>query len=92
MRDYECRCGITKAFGSMAPPQCSRCLVCGTSLHYVEGLDPAKRNEIDWPYPEAHRFDERQEVETDEGMKTLTVCVYCGKSRRAIEAVERART
>jgi hypothetical protein len=72
---YRCKCGLHEAWGSMPPPRCLECEKCETTL---------ASDSLSHGRAEPHEFS-TQGVETNEGMKGLDVCVWCGKSRRELE-------
>jgi hypothetical protein len=77
MRYYRCRCGKLEAHCSgMLPHPCTGCPDCGTNLAEAPGAHKA-------PLP--HAFVVGQ-VETDEGMKPLSRCTWCMKTRRQLES------
>lgn len=78
MQYYRCRCGVSEAYGSMAPYACTRCPKCGSNL----ALGPEAHRE-----PKPHEFVPTM-VETDEGPKPLSRCIYCNRTRGAIEKEE----
>ena len=75
MRYYRCKCGGTESWGSMGPTPCQRCKKCGSNL----AGSPESHRE-----PEPHKWMPST-VETDEGDKILTVCVWCGVSKRELD-------
>ena len=76
MRWYRCKCGSFTSFGSDSPAQCDYCPKCGSNL----ASSPSLHRD---PLP--HKFEYIEEVETDEGTKTLTSCIYCYRTRKQIE-------
>jgi hypothetical protein len=71
MQYYRCKCGKLEAYGSMGPDPCRGCDECGTNL----------TTHPDFHHPPVpHRY-EAQPVETDEGVKMLTQCTWCGKHK-----------
>jgi hypothetical protein len=81
MRYYRCRCGKLTSYGSMGPNRCSWCEDCETGLADHPDRHPTERVDHHWV---------ENEVETDEGMKPLTVCSWC--QRRKVSEVERTKT
>lgn len=75
MQYYRCKCGTHEAYGSMSPPRCAGCEQCGTDL----STHPDFHRK---PLP--HDFSSVQSVETDEGKKTITLCRYCGKTKKEL--------
>lgn len=75
MMYYRCKCGKCEAWGSMPPNPCDGCDDCGTNL--------SAHPDFHSP-PEPHNPN-TQMVETDEGMKPLTRCLWCGKKLQGIE-------
>lgn len=76
MQYYRCRCGKLESWGSMSPARCIGCANCGTNL---------AQHPDDHKAPVPHDFSSVQNVQTDEGEKTLTLCRYCHRSRTEIE-------
>jgi len=74
MRHWTCKCGKCEAFGSDPPPYCSICKDCGTNY----------MGEV----PKEHKWIITH-VETDEGLKVLTRCGYCYKTKKQIEQIEK---
>lgn len=64
-----------EAWGSMGPYKCSGCNDCGTTLDTHPTFHKI---------PEPHKF-EPTDVETDEGTKKLSRCVYCGRTRKELD-------
>jgi hypothetical protein len=76
MQTYRCECGKLVSWGSMPPPRCMGCKTCGTAMTlHPDLLGP----------PEAHEFFEMK-VETDDGDAALTLCRWCHKTKKQIEA------
>ena len=75
MKYYRCKCGAHEAWGSMPPAPCAFCRKCGSDL---AGSPDTHRD------PKPHDF-RATVVETDEGPKPLSRCVYCMQSRGDIE-------
>ncbi len=75
MRMWRCRCGEHRAYGSDPPPRCSKCERCGSGL----GGSPLSTFEV------APHLMVPTQVETDEGKKTLTRCMYCHETKSQIE-------
>lgn len=70
---FQCRCGAAKWWeGKHRPPLCMACPRCGTGLAPENGFPLA---------PEPHTFSFVEEVETDEGLRPLTRCLYCLRTR-----------
>jgi len=69
MQNYYCECGNYHSYGSMAPNLCAICEKCGTTPT-LNGIGQPK-------YPLPHRWN-KEDVDTDEGRKTLTTCIWCG--------------
>lgn len=76
---YRCKCGKSELFGSLSPARCDACADCGSNL--------ARHPDLHFP-PEPHDFVPTP-VETDEGMKTLSRCKYCGKTANQLAREER---
>lgn len=77
MNFHRCKCGEKQCWESgMPPPRCTPCEKCGT----VPGPGPNAH-----PDPIPHEFTAVSEVETDEGMKKLTRCRWCHKTKAEIE-------
>ena len=71
MRYSHCKCGKCESWGSdMTLLMCSVCPYCGTD--YM-GNPPTPHKWI------------ITEVDKDEGMKSLTICAYCLKTKKQIE-------
>jgi uncharacterized protein with PIN domain len=70
-----CKCGWYQALGSMPQPRCARCPKCGSDIA------PGPNSHRD---PVAHDFSLVAQVDTDEGLKPLSRCLHCGRSRREI--------
>jgi len=70
MKYWKCKCGKCEAFGSDSPPPCISCSDCGTDY---TGNKPIE-----------HLWSIEQ-VETDEGLKPLSRCRYCYKTKGQIE-------
>lgn len=71
MKYYRCKCGEAQSWGSMPPPPCMECSECQTTLEV---------------HPDDHRRAkphnyQTHEVQTDEGMKPLTQCIWCLKKK-----------
>jgi len=67
MQHYQCKCGKTKASGSMPPYKCDWCEDCNSSI----ALGPkAHRDRI------PHKYIETK-VKIDGGYGVLTKCEYC---------------
>ena len=73
---YRCKCGKSRAFGSMPPNRCDSCSSCGSDL----ALGPDRHRD-----PESHDFTLVQEVDTDQGVATITYCRWCHLTRAEIE-------
>ena len=71
----KCKCGYIEAFGSMPPNPCDRCEKCGTGYGY--GAPWYKE-------PIEHEF-QLEGVETNEGTKQLSRCIYCRETKGKIE-------
>ncbi len=81
MIEHSCYCGKTKKRTGLALDPCIGCPHCGTAL--------AKAGHAhDVPRPHEWQV---YEVDTDEGAKTLTRCIFCGITKRQWQA-ERAIT
>jgi len=76
---YRCKCGKHEAWGSDSPPLCAKCDECGTSL----ATGPKGHVE-----PKDHDFSMVTQVKTDEGLKPLTRCKYCYRTRDEIEKLK----
>lgn len=76
MQYRRCKCGKSEAWGSMPPPRCAGCPECGTN--FALGPDAHKP-------PEPHEFKETK-VDTDDGKGVLTICLWCGETKKEIEA------
>lgn len=75
----QCKCGAIQFWGSgMNPAPCNPCKQCGTI--------PATHVNAH-PEPIDHEFYVSQ-VETDEGMKPLSRCRYCMKTKAQIAKEE----
>lgn len=73
-----CKCGEMESWSSGMPmATCSPCEKCGT----IPGLGPDNH-----PAPTPHDFSAVEEVQTDDGPKTLTRCRLCFKTKAQIEA------
>lgn len=64
-----------KAWGSIPPDPCTSCSDCKSNLalspeYHVEPLEHDFRHTL---------------VDTDEGIKSLTRCIWCGRSKKEIE-------
>lgn len=75
---YRCKCGKREAWGSMPPPQCAICPECKSDL----ALSKDSHSE-----PKPHEFEET-DVQTDEGVKKLSRCRWCDKTRKQIQEME----
>lgn len=73
---YRCQCGRLEQWGSTPPPRCLGCPNCHTTL--AQHPDQHRK-------PEPHNY-QPQQVETDQGTATLTVCVWCHQTKNEIEA------
>ena len=72
-----CKCGNVQQWGSGMPPaKCDPCPKCGT----IPATGPDCH-----PDPVPHDFSFAEQVETDEGPKTLSRCRYCLKTKKEIE-------
>lgn len=69
MKYYRCRCGKLEQYGSMGPSRCRWCEDCKTGLSDSPDTHPTERVSHHWV---------RAEVSTDEGLKPLTTCSWCG--------------
>lgn len=77
MQYWQCKCGKSQWWTSgETPPACLPCDECGS----VPATHPDYHRE-----PVAHKFDAISEVETDEGMKKISRCIYCHYSRGELE-------
>ena len=75
MLHYQCKCGKNKSYGSMSPASCFECEDCHTTLEHYSSLHE-RAKEHNWS---------KTEVNTDEGIKTLTICSWCGIRKREWE-------
>jgi hypothetical protein len=78
---YRCKCGESTALGTMDPPACEGCEKCHTRLVPAQLFNDADEEFLK-PLP--HEWS-TQMVETDEGMKPLTRCIMCHRSRKELE-------
>lgn len=74
MQYYRCRCGKAECYGSMGPTPCMGCDKCGTTLNQHPDFHKT---------PEPHSFVVTG-VDTDEGVKDLTICKWCMKSKKEL--------
>ena len=76
MQYWKCKCGKSEFYGSgMGPSPCQECPDCHTTVSQSpEGHKRAV----------PHEFNVHQ-VETDEGMKPLSRCRWCLKTKAHIE-------
>ena len=80
MQYWECECGEAQSWTSgEVPPPCMPCDKCGT----VPGHPSYHQS------PVPHKFEAVSKVDTDEGPKNLTHCVYCHYTRRTLEKMGR---
>lgn len=75
---YRCKCGKSKAWGSMPPFPCSGCSTCGTTMEVHPDYHTT---------PKPHDFI-KNEIETDEGFSTISKCKYCGWTLSEIKKLE----
>lgn len=71
MLSYRCKCGESRAYGSMPPEPCHECPICHTTLETHPDLH---RRALDHDWHTAY-------VQTDEGMKPVTTCRWCGRHK-----------
>lgn len=81
MKYYRCKCGDQQSYGSMPPPFCHACPLCGSNL----ATHPADHDDA---APHVY-YDEM--VMTNDGMKPLTLCQYCLEPKSEIEKAEQLR-
>ena len=82
MRYWACKCGKSEHWTSgMVPPPCVECGDC----HTVASQDP--KNHV---RAIPHEFMVG-EVETDDGMKPLSMCKWCLKTRSQIEKMAKSQ-
>lgn len=75
MQYYRCKCGKIEIYGPMLT-KCVWCKDCKTT--------PALSSDLHETEQPPHRMYEFP-VETDEGMKVSTRCVFCNKSQAELE-------
>lgn len=77
MRYYRCKCGQLESWGTMRPPQCSWCEACQSNPAETPDTHRTERTPHKWY---------QEKVDTDAGEAELTRCVYCGHTRKELEA------
>lgn len=77
MQYYRCKCGSCESYGSMSPPQCAWCEKCNSNPASRPDLHRSERGLHEWMV---------ENVQTDEGVKPLTVCRWCGILKIKAEA------
>ena len=75
MQHYSCKCGHSTGFGSVAPAPCRGCPICKTEVTLL-GVTPRA--------PRPHEF-QTEAVETDEGVRGITRCVWCRLPRHVLD-------
>jgi hypothetical protein len=75
MQYYRCKCGKATAWVSYGPYACNKCNDCGSNLAW----SPDSHQE-----PKPHEF-KAHDIDTDEGPKPLSRCIYCHRTRKQIE-------
>lgn len=78
MRSWQCKCGKLRGFGSDGPSRCAYCDDCGTTVETSPEMHETTRR--------PHEYYQMQ-VETDEGMKTLSRCRYCHETKAKLEKI-----
>lgn len=78
MKGWQCKCGKHKGFGTDGPARCAFCETCKTTVETSPEL-----HEIQ---PRPHEYYTEQ-VETDGGIKPLSRCKYCHRTKLEIEII-----
>ncbi len=74
MRFYNCECGKTTSYGSIPSPRCMGCSECGTRPSCYGIYKP--------PVPHIYYYED---VQTDEGIKQISTCWWCRRTKVEIE-------
>lgn len=78
MQYYRCKCGNSEAWGSDAPPRCSRCSKCGSDL----ATPPDEHSE---PLP--HEFEASEKTEHYNACLQIALDVLVGAPDRSSAAI-----
>lgn len=78
MQNYGCKCGDLQGWGSMSPPACHGCPVCGTRPKWDQDPGPHQS-------PQPHDYSATIEQRSVDGPITVPVCRYCSRTQWEIE-------